>query len=177
MGFFGDLRELGRVLFGSRPEDAQSTVAEPRLSESRSSHETRRPSAAEGERVRVSKVDVSTLRIVDLGELETVRTRIKGSMYVVTDAQRATHSGSEYLLIREPKNRVDTKAVAVYGKGRRVGYVSAAKAATLAPLLDSIEGDAFRVTGAGVIEGGSSRLWVDLPKVGALRAFAKETTE
>ena len=123
----------------------------------------------EAARVKVRRVKVGDLRVADLASLESVRTRIKGSAYWVTDKDRRRYGGSEYLLIREPENEADASAVAVYGKGRKVGHLSAARAASLAPLLDRLDADAFRVTGAGTSPN-SIVLWVDVPKVGALRA-------
>lgn len=122
--------------------------------------------------VRRKVVDESTRTVLDLRQLASNRLRIVGSSYWVSDAGRRTHGGTEYLLIREPKNKHDPNAVAVYGRGRKVGHLSAKKAETLAPILDSLEGyDAFKVGGAGTEEN-SSRLWADIPSLPALRAFA-----
>lgn len=112
-------------------------------------------------------------RIVDLTRLESTRTRIKGSSHVISDSGRARSGGSEYLLMREPGNPHDANAVAVYGGGRKVGYLSAARAASTAPLLDQIGADAFRVTGTGVSRN-SVMLWVDAPKIAELRKMAQE---
>ena len=70
--------------------------------------------------------------------------------------------------MREPDNPTDVQAVAVYGRGHRVGYLSQARAASTAPLLAQLRGDAFRVTGTGTTPN-SIVLWVDAPKVDALR--------
>ena len=121
--------------------------------------------------VKVETVKADALRVLDLTALPFVRTRIKGSAYWVTDAQRRRFGGPEYLLMREPQNRADPNAVAVYGHGRKVGYVSTAKAAGLAPLLDRLAADAYRVGGAGAEQG--MRLWVDLPTLDGLRRFVK----
>ncbi|RYG71577.1 hypothetical protein EON77_12830, partial [bacterium] len=99
--------------------------------------------------VDVRKVNVSALAVIDLAPLDSVRTRIKGSAFYVTDDERRKYGGPEYLLIREPDNPVDSGAVAVYGRGRKVGHLSTARAASLAPLLDALTGNAYRVTGTG----------------------------
>ncbi len=111
---------------------------------------------------------------MDLSGLDSTRRRIKGSAYSVSDAERARYGGPEYLLIAEPDNEADPSAVAVYGKGHRVGYVSTPRAAGLAPLLAQIDADAFRVTGVGTSESHGTRLWVDVPKVDSLRRFIRE---
>lgn len=122
--------------------------------------------------VKVLRVRVSALTVVDLASLDSVRTRIKGSSYYVTDAERPRYGGPEYLLVREPDNAADSSAVAVYGRGRKVGHLSAARAASLTPLLDGLGADAYRVTGTGT-SSNSIVLWVDAPKVDALRKFVR----
>ena len=117
-------------------------------------------------------LDEAALAILDLRELSSSRFRIVGSSYWVTDAGRYKHGGSDYLLVREPKNKWDANAVAVYGKGRKVGHLSEAKAAVLAPILDQLTFDAYRVGGAPP-EGNSTRMWVDVPALPTLRTFAK----
>lgn len=120
-----------------------------------------------------SKLDPAALAVVDLTGIDAVRMRIKGITYALHDNERARFGGTDYLLVREPNNAHDPHAIAVYGRGRRVGYVAASRAAALAPLLDSLEGDAFLVGGAVVTEGRTPRLWVDVPRVPALRAFTR----
>ncbi|MCC6497897.1 MAG: hypothetical protein IT193_16720 [Propionibacteriaceae bacterium] len=124
------------------------------------------------EPLRVRTVNVAALRVVDLSGLDSVRTRIKGSGYCVTDAGRKLYGGTEYLLIPEPDNPIDPSAVAVYGKGRRVGYLSTARAGTIAPILTRLGADGYRVTGTGTTPN-SVVLWVDVPKVAGLRKFAR----
>lgn len=113
-------------------------------------------------------IRVSTLEIVDLTSLPSVRMRVKGSAYSVTDAERRRFGGTEYLLVREPENVADPQAVAVYGRGHRVGYLSQARAASSSSLLAELTGDAFKVSGTGTTSS-SIVLWVDVPTVGALR--------
>ncbi|TFC34998.1 HIRAN domain-containing protein [Cryobacterium sp. TMT2-14] len=117
-------------------------------------------------------LDEDSIVVLDLRSVPSTRMRIVGSSFWVTDTGRAAHGGTEYLLKREPRSKVDPNAVAVYGKGRKVGYVSSVKAASIAPILDGLSFDAFRVGGTSVL-GGSIRLWVDVPSVPALRAFVK----
>ncbi|TFD11409.1 hypothetical protein E3T35_09325 [Cryobacterium sp. TMT1-2-2] len=115
-------------------------------------------------------IDTTALRALDLRDLPSTRFRIVGSSYCVTEDERALYGGTDYLLKREPDNGSDANAVAVFGQGRKVGYLSAAKAASLAELLDGLDFDAFQVGGTSVL-GNSIRLWVDVPKVAALRLF------
>lgn len=121
-------------------------------------------------------IDEQGISILDLREISSSRFRIVGSSFWVTDAGRYKHGGSDYLLVREPKNKWDENAVAVYGKGRKVGHLSEAKAAALAPILDQLTYDAYRVGGAPPARD-SIRMWVDIPTVPKLRAFAKTLTE
>ncbi|MGO4230418.1 HIRAN domain-containing protein [Arthrobacter sp. YAF34] len=116
------------------------------------------------------------LSILDLRELPSNRFRIVGSGFWVTDSGRYKHGGSDYVLVREPKNKWDANAVAVYGKGRKVGYLSEAKAAALAPIFDQLPFDAYRVGGAPPADN-SIRMWVDVPAVPKLRAFVKTVVQ
>lgn len=118
-------------------------------------------------------IDPARLQVLDLRHLESTRTRIKASGSQVTDDERSKYGGTEYLLVREPQNEHDAQAIAIYGKGRCVGYVSASAAARLSPELDQLHADAFLVSGASTV-GGSIRLWVDLPRVPNLRRFVRE---
>lgn len=122
--------------------------------------------------VTVQHLDAASLAVVDLTGVPSVRMRIKGVLHCLHDHERARYGGTEYLLVREPDNDFDPHAVAVYGRGRRVGYVAASRAAALAPLLDALDGDAFKVGGAAVQQN-SVRLWVDVPSIPALRAYRR----
>jgi hypothetical protein len=122
--------------------------------------------------VKVAKFDLEALATLDLREVPSTRMRIKGSANCVTDSARAKFGGTEYLLVREPDNEFDTSAVAVYGKGRKVGYLSSVKAAALAPILDPLAFDAFIVGGASVFEN-SILLWADVLNLAQLRQFVK----
>lgn len=125
-----------------------------------------------------AEVTVKTMRmqhlgVLDLSALESTRTRIVGTGFYVTWEDRPRFGGLEYLLIREPDNKHDPKAVAVYGKhGRMVGHLSTAKAAAYSPLLEALRHDAYRVTGVGATSR-SGVLWVDLPRLPVLRQFMK----
>lgn len=107
---------------------------------------------------------------VDLRGLPSSRFRIVGTAHWVTDAERRTYGGQESELVREPNNEHDRRAVAVYGRGRKVGYLSAAKAAGLAPELDRLGKAAF-IVGGDSVAAHSIRMWVDIPRLPALRAF------
>lgn len=124
-------------------------------------------------RGKVRSLDPATLHVLDLRGLESTRTRVKGSSYWATDDDRRRFGGTEYLLICEPDNEVDPNAVAVYGvAGRKLGHLSEARAASLSPILNQAQGAAYRVTGEGATPA-SIMLWVDVPKVGPLRAFMR----
>lgn len=107
----------------------------------------------------------------DLRDLESSRARVEGTHYVVHDRERSRDGDRMYVLRREPRNRRDMSAIAVYAQGRAVGYVSAVRATAIAPLLDRLGGAAV-INGLGS-ESGSSRLWVDLPEEDALRGFVR----
>lgn len=130
-------------------------------------------SLLEAAAVTVRRITPSKLHIMELSDLDSIRTRIKGSAYWVTASERRHYGGREYLLVREPENDADPLAVAVYGNGRKVGHVSAAKAGALFPLLQELEADAFRVTGAGA-SAQTTVLWVDVPKLDALRKHVRQ---
>lgn len=115
-------------------------------------------------------IDESGLLTLDLRQVPSSRFRIVGSAYCVTEAERAEFGATDYLLKREPDNENDTNAVAVFGKGRKVGYLSAAKAAAIAATLDGLGFEVYQVGGTAVL-GNSVRLWVDIPKSADLRLF------
>jgi hypothetical protein len=123
--------------------------------------------------VKVAEVDVGALAVLDLRELPSTRTRVKGSANWVTEAGRAEFGATEYLLVRQPSNPADPSAVAVVGGGRVVGYLSATKASSFSDTFDPlpIRYDAYLVGGASVFEY-SMKLWVDVPALPGLRALA-----
>jgi hypothetical protein len=123
--------------------------------------------------VRPSRVNVDGLNIIDLTELEPTRLRIRGTANYILDSHRSKLIATQWLLIREPKNVHDTNAVAVHAlDGRKVGFVSAKRAALMAPLLDQMDGDAYLVGGSGATPE-TIALHVDLPRIAELRDFAK----
>ncbi|WIE83465.1 HIRAN domain-containing protein [Curtobacterium sp. MCPF17_021] len=109
---------------------------------------------------------------IDLRELPSSRFRIVGTAYWLRDDERARYGGQEYELVREPENEHDENAVAVYGRGRKVGHLSAAKAAALASDLDRLGPASFVVSGDTVSQA-SIKMWVDIPRVPALRTFKR----
>ncbi len=123
-------------------------------------------------RLRVRMIETDGLKVVDLRHLDSMRTRIVGSGYNVDDAEREHYSAMSYLLIPEPDNPADKRAIAVYSKGRRLGYVSAKRASMMQPLLAKIDADAFLVAGTGITPN-SIVMFLDLPRVPALREFAE----
>jgi hypothetical protein len=125
--------------------------------------------------VKTATINRSTMRVRDLTTLAAHRLRIRGSFGWLTDSQRAQFDSNEYVIVREPKNRHDPNAIAIYGRERKVGYVSAAKSALLAPLLDELDDcDGFIVKGAPTDEA-SIRMWINLPSVPEIRSYVKRS--
>ncbi|MCR2793613.1 HIRAN domain-containing protein [Microbacterium sp. zg.Y625] len=108
----------------------------------------------------------------DLRGLESSRARVEGTQYRPNDHERMSVGDRMYVLRREPRNQRDASAIAVYARGRAVGYVSTARAAVIAPLLDRLGGAAV-VNGIGT-DTDSSRLWVELPEPAVLDDFVRE---
>jgi hypothetical protein len=173
-----ELREAELAVAATQPPREAVVVAvpvpapAPPLAVSVPSGEAKRETAPKAAGVKKVMLEEEGLSVLDLRELPCSRFRIVGSAYWVTDSGRYKHGGNEYLLVREPKNKWDANAVAVYGKGRKVGYLTEAKAAALAPTFDALNFDAYRVGGAAP-EGNSTRMWVDIPALPRLRTFAK----
>lgn len=110
---------------------------------------------------------------LDLREIPTVRTRVKGTAYYVRDSQRKNLGALHYYLVREPDNKHDTYAIKVLTpRGRHVGHVAAKRAASMSPLLDIIGAEGYIVAGAAATEH-SVALWVDLPSIPELRKYVK----
>jgi len=108
----------------------------------------------------------------DLRGLDSSRARVEGTQYLAHDRERLHAGDRMYVLRREPRNRRDASAIAVYARGRGVGYVSPARASDIAPMLDRLGGAAV-VNGLGS-DAGSTRLWVELPAPDALDEFVRE---
>lgn len=108
----------------------------------------------------------------DLRLLDSTRMRIKGIGNYVGWNERNAVGGTEYVLVREPDNVHDSCAVLVLSDGRKVGYVSAARAKILAPLFDTLGSAGYVVGGTGPTSD-SAQLWVDIPKADVLRAYVK----
>lgn len=122
--------------------------------------------------VKKAVLNEGDLSILDLRDVPSLRVRIVGTGYWVTESGLSKYGAAEYLLVREPKNKWDANAIGVYGKGRKVGHLSAGKAAALAPILDPLGFDAYRIGGAPISDN-SRRIWADVPAIPKLRAFAK----
>lgn len=106
---------------------------------------------------------------IDLRALDSRRLRVVGVSHYLGEGERI--AAWTFQLVREPNNEHDENAIAVtLTDGRKVGYVSAKQAESYAPLLDRL-GSRFLVTAVGSAGTTSSRLWVDLPRLGALRVF------
>lgn len=123
----------------------------------------------EARSAKVERIRESSLDSVDLTTLPGIATRIVGQFAWLADHERDKYHSDTYLLVREPDNDYSTDAIAVFGRGRKVGYVPEGRAKGLAPLLDSIAGEAF-IVASGEARGAKHQ--VVLPRVPALRAFA-----
>lgn len=105
-------------------------------------------------------------------DLPTSRVRTVGQGHYLTGDERDGLNMRVAVLVRDRDNPVDPLAVAVIRKdGRKVGYVSEAKARTFAPILDKL--GTMKVT--CTVDG--SRLWLDLPKPADLRKAIKGAAE
>lgn len=120
-------------------------------------------------------IAVDDMRLLDLRHLDATPLKLRGVSHYVSEAGRSKHGNSELVLKREPSNPHDSFAVAVYGSGRKLGHVSASRAALLTPLLDQLAFDGYIV--AGIVEqvpGRTTQLHVMLPRVPLLRAYLTE---
>lgn len=102
--------------------------------------------AEERERTRTKKVIATEPdNPVDLRTPEGVRVSIVGTSHWVEKEIADSFSGTEFYLRREPGNKHDANAIAVYGGNRKFGYISRAGAEKYAALFDSL-GGTFVVT-------------------------------
>lgn len=122
-----------------------------------------------------ARLDLPEEHIEDLRPLGGMRLRVVGTAYLVPHSRRQDVGGYSYVLVREPSNRHDANAVAVYDATRKVGYLSRAKAAVYAPHLDRIGAPGYRV--AGEPPAGSVKLWIVLPPIAKVRAFPSTERE
>ncbi|WP_163631078.1 HIRAN domain-containing protein [Microbacterium sp. B35-04] len=161
-------------LAASTPPDARRSAGSARPARPSEAYEPRitgstRTAKPPGQRPQTAKIGSS----LDLRGLESTRMRVQGVANYVAYDERSKLISPELFLVREPGNEHDSAAIAVIGRqGRKLGYVSAARAQLLAPLLDQLAPSAFLVAGAADADGGS-QYWVNLPKVDALRRFVK----
>ncbi|MCT9818937.1 hypothetical protein N3K63_01410 [Microbacterium sp. W1N] len=102
----------------------------------------------------------------DLRQLPSARARVEGTHFVANDPERRHRADRPYVLRRQRRRG---PAIAVFAQGRNIGYVAAARAAALAPLLDELGGAAL-VNGVGASPR-STRLWMDLPTDDALSRY------
>lgn len=105
---------------------------------------------------------------VDLRRLEGTSCAVVGVSYWVKDVERRAFNGQEFYLRREPSNKHDENAVAVYAGERKFGYLSKGMAARYEPLLAEL-GEEFVVTR----DLSRPRLSFLLPRVPELRKMAK----
>lgn len=122
----------------------------------------------QGMTVTIETRDFSKSRTVDLRHLPASDFGIQGYSYYVDN--KWEQMDDVYRLVREPLNRHDANAIAVFSGPRKIGFVSASKAANYASILDAIVGDSFFVGG---VERDRGKMVLQLPQVSALREFAK----
>lgn len=102
---------------------------------------------------------------IDLTTSDGIKSQIAGTSYWVESTDLRRFNGTVFYLRREPSNRHDPNAIAVYGGTRKVGYVSASQAEKYAPLLDQL-GTEFVVTRDSDFYAGDEFF---LPRIPALR--------
>lgn len=123
--------------------------------------------------ITIERLHVADADIHDLAALPARGMRVVGNSFWVTWEERRKYSGNCYVLVREPHHSTDQNAIAVYCKGRKVGYIPTATAQRYAPLLDTLPAEGFAVGGQGV--GSGSKMTVNLPTTPALRSHANTT--
>jgi len=107
-------------------------------------------------------------KVLDVKAVDAIRQRVRGLSYWVTSDERSKYGADEMFLVPEPGNEFDSQAVAVFSRGRKIGYLTSARAAMVFPLLVELPGIALRVRGEGR-SGSSSALWVYVPETEPLR--------
>lgn len=96
------------------------------------------------------------------------RVSVRGVSHWIERHELAELESDFFVLVREPSNRHDRNAIAVFGGDRKVGYVSAKRAEVYAPLLD-----AAGVTRVRVARAEGDGLCVRLPSLSVVRRFAQ----
>lgn len=122
----------------------------------------------QGATITLETRDFSKSTTRDLRDLPASEFGIQGySFYVEAKSEQIN---DVYRLVREPANKHDSNAIAVFNGPRKIGFVSATKAASYAPLLDSISADTFLI--GGVVRDRGKMLLL-LPSLPALRKVLK----
>lgn len=128
----------------------------------------RRDAREERERTRVRKVLAEVPSTpTDLRVVTGARVGVVGSSHWVAKDELDAFEGTVYYLRREPSNRHDQNAIAVYGENRKFGYLSRASAEKYAPLLDRL-GATFVVTRDLSLDGA----YLLMPRLPTLRKLA-----
>ncbi|MDN4476613.1 HIRAN domain-containing protein [Demequina sp. SYSU T00192] len=106
-------------------------------------------------------------RVVDLRPLGGKDWKAVGLGHWLRERERAALRQGWWVLHREPRNRYDANAIAVYLDCRKIGYLSAAKARAYSPMLDALGADGYEVDAriAGI------QVYVTLPTPAAVRAL------
>ena len=77
-------------------------------------------------------------------------------------------------LEREPKNEYDPNAIVVKYRGTKVGYISAAKAKSYAPIMDDQQRPTFDTVAWRPDKG---KIWVRIPKMGEMRSLGPASVD
>jgi hypothetical protein len=101
------------------------------------------------------------MNVIDLRGLPSRRSKIHGSSFYIPGNYIWAHT--EYLLAREPRNKYDANAIAVYAGGRKVGHVAKSLARIIAPEMDRLECE------QALVDAGPDRRDMLLPTTDAIR--------
>lgn len=167
-------RETIAVAHGLSVVDVADEASRIKVRKQAAAAPARRSGAAKAAAKPRNAIKVGDMRLLDLRHLDSVPLKLRGISHYVSERGRAQFGDSELVLKREPTNPHDAIAIAVYGKGRKLGHVSAARAAQLTPMLDRLGYDGYLVDGiVEQVPGRMTQLHVMLPRVPVLRAWAK----
>lgn len=154
-------------------EASSSVTSGSTQSDQRLTHETARPLVAAG----TADVHAFSGRVKrellspgpdphDLGSGGS-RVEVRGVSHWIEKSEMPGPNVTYFVLVREPKNKHDRNAIAVYCGTRKVGYLSAKRAEVYGPLLDACDISRVRVTR----EEGNG-LYLRLPSLSIVRKLA-----
>lgn len=156
----------------AEPEPAPAVEPEPVAAAAAAEPEPAVEAVEESEPAPESAVPEREDDVVDLTGVDAVRVRVIGIDDLPGADELKEIPSDVYELQVEQEAGDAAAAVAVFAGERKVGYLSAAKASTLVPLLETLPGNRYLVAGeTDVVKPG--QLGVLIPRVPALRAFTK----